>query len=216
MNFAEKLKELRSKKGISQAALAKAIHISRSAVAKWENGLGLPGDDSLHLLSNYFDVSEEELMSDKETEHSSVSINRTVSTQSTVIIVLACLFAAVLIAVGLTVSKTLQECFSLIFIGLVCVALGAFNMRGNIASIHWYNRRKVTMENQLPYCRLVGIGTVTVGAGMLLSAAAQIIMSRMGEYEAAALWGGALTIAGIAVGLALILYAQFKYNKGIF
>ena len=41
MEFSEKLKELRSEKGISQAKLAVDIHISRSAVAKWENGLEL-------------------------------------------------------------------------------------------------------------------------------------------------------------------------------
>lgn len=40
MEFSERLKELRSEKGISQAKLAADIHISRSAVAKWENGLG--------------------------------------------------------------------------------------------------------------------------------------------------------------------------------
>ncbi|MBQ9986984.1 MAG: helix-turn-helix transcriptional regulator, partial [Erysipelotrichales bacterium] len=37
MNFAEKLKELRLSKGISQAKLAQDIFVSRSAVAKWEN-----------------------------------------------------------------------------------------------------------------------------------------------------------------------------------
>ena len=35
MQFNERLKELRLKKGISQAELAKAIFVSRSAVAKW-------------------------------------------------------------------------------------------------------------------------------------------------------------------------------------
>ena len=38
--------------------------------------------------------------------------------------------------------------------------------RGNIGSIHWYNRRKVTKENQLPYCRCVGLGTLIVGLSM--------------------------------------------------
>lgn len=38
MEFKDKLKKLRTEKGISQQALADAIHISRSAVAKWENG----------------------------------------------------------------------------------------------------------------------------------------------------------------------------------
>ena len=47
MEFGTKLKELRATKGVSQAKLAADIHISRSAVAKWENGLGLPNDESL-------------------------------------------------------------------------------------------------------------------------------------------------------------------------
>ncbi|MBQ3041228.1 MAG: helix-turn-helix transcriptional regulator, partial [Clostridia bacterium] len=57
MEFSEKLKELRSEKGISQAKLAADIHISRSAVAKWENGLGLPNDESLKLLADYFGIT---------------------------------------------------------------------------------------------------------------------------------------------------------------
>ena len=52
MEFSEKLRQLRNEKGISQTKLAADIHISRSAVAKWENGLGLPNDDSLKLLAN--------------------------------------------------------------------------------------------------------------------------------------------------------------------
>lgn len=59
MEFKDKLKQLRSEKGISQQALADAIHISRSAVAKWENGLGFPSQDSLEQLISYFGVTNE-------------------------------------------------------------------------------------------------------------------------------------------------------------
>ena len=59
MEFKDKLKQLRSEKGISQQALADAIHISRSAVAKWENGLGFPSQDSLEMLISYFGVCNE-------------------------------------------------------------------------------------------------------------------------------------------------------------
>lgn len=216
MDFAEKLKTLRAEKGISQTALAEAIHISRSAVAKWENGLGLPGEDSLRLLCEYFAISESELMSDKCAEESAVSKNRTINTQSTALIVINCLFAATLIIINLIFSETMRDNFSLVFFGLVFVVLGAFNLKGNIASIHWYNRRKVTRENQLPYCRLVGLGTVIIGVAMLLAAAAQIILAHFIGDDAAILLGGAITLAGIAVGIVLILIAQFKYNKGIF
>ncbi len=61
MEFSEKLKQLRKQKGISQTKLAADIHISRSAVAKWENGLGMPSDESLQMLADYFGVAVEEL-----------------------------------------------------------------------------------------------------------------------------------------------------------
>ena len=73
MEFSAKLKELRSEKGISQAKLAADIHISRSAVAKWENGLGLPNDESLKLLADYFCITIDELIPNKSNEEILVS-----------------------------------------------------------------------------------------------------------------------------------------------
>ena len=61
MQFKDKLKELRINAGISQKQLADAIFISRSAVAKWENGLGLPSKTSYDALLNYFGITEESL-----------------------------------------------------------------------------------------------------------------------------------------------------------
>ena len=60
--FKDKLKELRIKSNLSQAELANKIFVSRSAIAKWENGLGIPSDVNLESLCNLFKVSEEELM----------------------------------------------------------------------------------------------------------------------------------------------------------
>lgn len=54
MEFKDKLKALRKMKGISQQALADAIFVSRSAVAKWENGLGFPSEASMAALQEYF------------------------------------------------------------------------------------------------------------------------------------------------------------------
>ena len=56
MDFKDKLRALRTQKGISQQELANAIYVSRSAVAKWENGLGLPSKASLESLIGYFNV----------------------------------------------------------------------------------------------------------------------------------------------------------------
>lgn len=58
MEFKDKLRALRAERGLSQQALADAIFVSRSAVAKWENGLGLPGKSSRAALVEYFGVSD--------------------------------------------------------------------------------------------------------------------------------------------------------------
>ena len=67
VDFKEKLKKLRGESGISQQKLADAIFVSRSAVAKWESGIGTPSDDSYLALADFFDVDFEYLkMSDRE------------------------------------------------------------------------------------------------------------------------------------------------------
>ena len=61
MEFKKHLRALREEKGITQRKLADAIYVSRSAVAKWENGLGVPSRESYLALLTYFGVSEDEL-----------------------------------------------------------------------------------------------------------------------------------------------------------
>lgn len=61
MEFKDRLKELRLKNNLTQAGLAEKIYTSRSAVAKWENGLGLPNDVSLDELCRFFNVSRDYL-----------------------------------------------------------------------------------------------------------------------------------------------------------
>ena len=64
MEFSKKLKKLRKEKGVSQQILATAVFVSRSAVAKWENGLGLPSEESLDGLANFFNIPKEFLKTD--------------------------------------------------------------------------------------------------------------------------------------------------------
>ena len=64
--FQDKLKKLRMQANLTQAELAKHIFVSRSAVAKWEQGRGLPTVDSLEMLCDFFHVSEDELLDKKE------------------------------------------------------------------------------------------------------------------------------------------------------
>ena len=64
--FKDKLKELREKENLSQQALADKLFVSRSAVAKWENGNGIPSDVNLEAICKFFDVTEDWLLDRKE------------------------------------------------------------------------------------------------------------------------------------------------------
>ena len=49
--------ELRTKRGLSQDALAEKVFVTRQAVSRWENGETVPNTETLKLLSRLFDVS---------------------------------------------------------------------------------------------------------------------------------------------------------------
>lgn len=51
------IRELRTKKGLSQEELAEKIFVTRQAVSRWENGETIPNTETLKLLSKEFDVS---------------------------------------------------------------------------------------------------------------------------------------------------------------
>ena len=65
---AERIKQLRKKKGISQSELAELIGVKTNTVSTWERGARKPDFEALNLLSNYFEVSFEYILgsSDKE------------------------------------------------------------------------------------------------------------------------------------------------------
>ena len=89
-----------------------------------------------------------------------------------------------------------------LLIGGVLIVLGITNIKGNISSIHWYNRRKVS-ERDIPKS-----GTLIMGVSMMLSALLEVILkTTIFDY---------IVLTGYVVGLAIILYGQCKYNKGIF
>ena len=62
MNLAEKITELRKKKGISQEELAEILNVSRQTISRWEVGIALPDAVNLVQLSKVFDVSTDYLL----------------------------------------------------------------------------------------------------------------------------------------------------------
>ena len=100
-------------------------------------------------------------------------------------------------------------------VGLVCCWLGVSNMRGNISSIHSYHRKRVSEEDRLPFGKMVGLGTLLIGIGvMAFSLLAAVTLYT--EREVFLQVGNVILLITIALGLILSFRAMIKYNKGIF
>ena len=65
MSFAEKLRTLRKQAGMSQEKLAEKLGVARQAITKWETDTGIPDIENIMAISALFDVSLDELLSNK-------------------------------------------------------------------------------------------------------------------------------------------------------
>lgn len=95
----------------------------------------------------------------------------------------------------------------LLILGIFLSVLGIVNIKGNVSTIHSYNRRKVKEEDIPKYGKAVGTGTVIIGAALIVAYLVIFWNEAAIDY---------IVIPAMAIGLAFILYGQIKYNHGIF
>ena len=69
MKFYERLKELRNKKGVSQAFLANKLNVTPGAVAHWELGNRNPDYNTLIKIADYFEVDVNYLIGQRDISH---------------------------------------------------------------------------------------------------------------------------------------------------
>ncbi len=100
-------------------------------------------------------------------------------------------------------------------LGILISVMGIINMTGNINSLHSYHRHRVKEEDRVPFGRMVGGGTLTVGVGAIAFSVLMMI------YDATAMellvWiGVAFLLLCVILGLVISFWGMIKYNKGIF
>ena len=100
-------------------------------------------------------------------------------------------------------------------LGLLVCVLGIINMTGNISSLHWYHRQRVTEENRKPFGKLVGIGTLIIGLAMIIFGVLFLIFDQT-QLGVLVIIGTVELMVGIIVGMVVCFYAMKKYNGGIF
>ncbi len=139
MKFSEKLKKLRCERGISQAELAGALHVSRSAVAKWENGLGMPSKESITMIAEYFGISVEELLIKEEEKNP-----KKLSEKDKRVIVRAAIISVSLAIVLTIIGIFIEPIGQIISFGGVHASLIVIN----VANILRIRARRKEKENQ--------------------------------------------------------------------
>ena len=109
----------------------------------------------------------------------------------------------------------MQEIVLSIIVGVIVIVMGVLNTLGKIGTLHTYHRKRVAKENVKPFGRWIGAGTILMGVGITVKG----IMELVNYFIPTAILltlSTVLLIVTLVIGLGLILFGLFKYNKGIF
>ena len=98
-----------------------------------------------------------------------------------------------------------------IVIGLVLIFIGFSNRKGNLKLLHSYHIKNVKKEDELPFGKLIGLGSIIVGVTIIVVSIFDFLTRK--EFS---LISNILLFSGLIPGVGIILHALFKYNKGIF
>ena len=99
-----------------------------------------------------------------------------------------------------------MENILLIVIGIVFIVCAVVVMGGKIELMHSYHIKNITEETRKPYGRTVGTGLLVIGVGILIDGVLSFFIDNAKP----------VTVVSLIIGLIIIFYGQFKYNKGIF
>ena len=109
----------------------------------------------------------------------------------------------------------MDEFITLLILGIAIIVMGVMNTRGNISTLHKHHRKRVSEENRLPFGRLVGLGTIIMGASIFVLGIFNALVF-FTEKQIFITIGSIFAGIGFISGLAITIYAMIKYNKGIF
>jgi len=230
------ISELRKEKKLTQKELAEKINVSDKAVSRWETGKGYPDVTSLVSLSEYFDVSVNELLAGKRltvediketADENLISVfeqvqknkkqqNLQVAIYTSVLIVV---LLPVLIIIGkeLFVSMTTQiQAENIIsavvstVVGIVLLIVGFLIRKGNVSILHSYHYKNVTDIDA--YSKEMG------SAVMFMSIPACIngFMTLFAHIKIVSVISAVLLFAGMIICVIHIFKVQTKHNGSLF
>lgn len=228
--------ELRKEKKLTQKELAEKINVSDKAVSRWETGKGYPDVTSLVSLSEYFDVSVNELLAGKRltveniketADENLISVfeqvqknkkqqNLRVAVYTSVLIVV---LLPVLIIIGkeLFVSMSTQILTENIIsavistvVGVVLLIVGILIRKGNVSILHSYHYKNVTDIDA--YSKEMGSAIIF----MCIPACINGFMTLFAHIKIVSVISSVLLFAGLIICVIHIFKVQTKHNGSLF
>lgn len=230
------ISELRKEKKITQKELAEKINVSDKAVSRWETGKGYPDVTSLVSLSEYFDVSVNELLAGKrltvedikETADENLisvfeQVQKNKKQQNLQVAVYTSVLIIVLLPVLIIIGKELfvsmatqiqaENIISAVVstvVGIVLLIVGFLIRKGNVSILHSYHYKNVTDIDA--YSKEMG------SAVMFMSVPACIngFMTLFAHIKIVSVISAVLLFTGMIICVIHIFKVQTKYNGSLF
>lgn len=230
------ISELRKEKKLTQKELAEKINVSDKAVSRWETGKGYPDVTSLVSLSEYFDVSVNELLAGKrltvedikETADENLisvfeQVQKNKKQQNLQVAVYTSVLIVVLLPVLIIIGKELfvsmatqiqaENIISAVVstvVGIVLLIVGFLMRKGNVSILHSYHYKNVTDIDA--YSKEMG------SAVMFMSVPACIngFMTLFAHIKIVSVISVVLLFTGMIICVIHIFKVQTKYNGSLF
>lgn len=218
MNFAENLRTLREKRGMTQEQLAERMEVSRQTVSKWESGGSFPEMEKMMQLAELFSCTLDGLLKGelKKADENGAALyeehgNRIAKTVSAGV---CCCIGG--LAVSAAVESILSEDGSAIFFLLFALAGVVLFVRAGMASSHFRNKHPYVepfyTEEQKERFHEKYTSFLTAGIGIIIASVIWMIFAEnvmhMGESLATTVF-----FLGVMTGVGMIVYIGLQASK---
>lgn len=99
--FNEKLIELRKQNSHTQESIAKQLHVSRSLIAKWEQGRSYPTLDDLNNILKLYNLEFDDLMTKEELKNIYGIVSKKEKNKKKIILFLTLILSVLLVSISI-------------------------------------------------------------------------------------------------------------------
>ena len=171
--LSEKIKKLRTEKGLSQEELAIELHVVRQTVSKWEKGLSLPDSNTLIGLAKALDTTVSVLLDETDESKPSPSVSKSSKIMVTILLILGSpIWLSLLVAAVAVLISAYAVIWSLwVALAAVEISFAACAVAGVVLSLVYIPLGKVAAG-----LFMLGAGVMLLGLSIFLWFACKAVL----------------------------------------